>query len=332
MNQNFAFSALFRVIQILGISPFEFNRKFRPFSGIRMRIYSLLNLIFCVVSLGGLYYEKNLYLKSHLNYIENVVSFVQLVAVKISHLIIVGEAFHHRNLMVEFTEGLINIDKAMEEIGVKIRFRRNRRINFMVLALFSGFIFTCALSSSCLKWTFEGDEMLKYSISFYVPFILMNYRYFAIFNFIWTIRERTKMLNGKLSTIQLNHDDFVNFKHSRQITTLSLTVLFKNCNELAGKSINNFDELISLRNIYDKVYKLSVQLNYSFGLSSLFNVSVDFILMTSQVYFISVLLLKSSFGSKDKVDLVVCICYFLPSFTNILIYCTICHLANQTVS
>lgn len=141
------------------------------------------------------------------------------------------------------------------------------------------------------------------------------------------------MMNEKLSTIQLNHDDFDNFKPSTKLTTLSLTIFFKDFSKLTGKKlINNFDELISLRIIYDKIFKLSILLNYSFGLSSLVNVSCDFILMTSQIYFIFVLLLKCSFGSRDTIDLVVCVCYCLPSFVNILIYCTICHLTFQTVS
>lgn len=298
-----------------------------------MRIYSILNLIFCAISIVGLYYEKSLYLTSQLTHIENVVSFVQLVAVKISHLVIVSEAFYCRNLMVEFCEGLIDIDETMMEIGIEINYRKKRRINLIVLGLFSSFVLACGLTSSGLKWIFEGDEVLKYSISFYVPFTVMNFRYFSIFNFVWMIRERVEKLNKKLSTIQLNHDDFVNFKPSKQIMTLSLTVLLKNCRQLtSNKSIRNFDELILLRTIYYKVYKLSILLNYSFGLSNLVSVSNDFVLITSQVYFIFILLLKSSFGLEVAVDLVICICYCLPSIVNILTFCTFCHLTHLTVS
>lgn len=333
MNQNFAFSASFRIIQLLGIATFAFNGDFRPYENARTRLYALLNLILCAAALAGLYYEKSLYLKSHVNHIESVVSFVQLVAVKISHLVIVGEAFYHRRRMVEFCEGLIDIDETLAEIGVKIDYRKSRRINFMVLGMFSIFIIMCGLTSSTLKWIFEGDDMLIYSISFYLPFVVMNFRYFSIFNFIWTVRARVEKLNEKLSTIQLNHDDFVDYRPLKRITTLSLTVLLRNCRQLdQNKLIKKFNELIVLRSVYDRVFKLSILLNYSHGLSCLVNVCNDFILMTSQVYFIFMLLLQNSFGSKATVELVISICCCLPSFVNILIFCTICHMTNLTVS
>lgn len=333
MNQIFTFLTSFRVIQILGTNPFTFNRTFRPYENLCMKIYSILNVAFCVVSLAVFYYERNLYLRSHLNLMGNVVSLVQLLAVKISHLVIVSEAFYQRKLMVEFCEGLIEIDEMMENIGVQIRHKKQKRINSIILGLFSVFVFAFASTSSCLKWIFEGDEMLLFSISFHLPFTVLSFRYFALFSFIWMIKARKEIINDELSTIVLNNDDFFNFKPSKQITTLSLTVIFKNCRQQTRKeSIKNFDKLICLRNIHSKVYKLSVLLNYSFGLSNLVNMSNDFVLITSQIYFIFVLLLKSSFDFKVVVDLAICLCYCLPSFLNISILCTICHLTHLTVS
>lgn len=332
MNQIFAFSTSLRVLQIIGINSITFDRWFRPHDTFRTRIYIFFNLIFCIASLAFLIYEKELYLTSQSNDIgrfEKLVNFMQLSALKISHFVIICEVFLYRKLMVKYFDGIIEVDLMIKKIGFEIDFKEKRRKNLIILLMFSAFIFGCRIGISILD-----GEIFKSFINFVttilllIPFIITNFRNFEVFNLIWIIRGRLEILNLKLEEIQLNQNDYMQIIPSKEIINLSFTFNLSQMNK--KKSIMNFDKLILIRQMYNKVYKLSVLVNNSFGKSNLINIARDFVFVTSQIYFTFIHIVTSD--KIDKIRITISLLAFLPHAMNIFIYSILCHMTTQTVS
>lgn len=331
MNQIFAFIHSIRLFQIIGICPFSVDKNHRPVESRKMLFYSLFQIGLSVLGLVGSFYECKLYLNRIKNNVGNAVDFFQLVGMKITHFVIICESLYQQKTLIAFFTSLCEFDDAMKQVNINVRFKSSRTKNIVVLFVELIFYFGLPLIPLIILIIRHNYHMINYFASYILPHLVCCFRYVQVISCVWFIKRRFELLNERLAEINLQDAPMrikAQYNHS-----FDFKLYFKELKCFKQpQPLKNFEQIILMRQMYDKLYNLSLMVNYSFGLSNLINVANDFVSLTSNSYFVFLSSQKSPFLVDDAFHIAQTFLWSLPHLVNIVTISAICHFTVQVVS
>ncbi|CRL02091.1 CLUMA_CG015588, isoform A [Clunio marinus] len=330
MNQIYAFMPTLKVFQIFGINPFAVNKNFQPEESRNWKIYSIFCIAFSILPLSASWYDGKLYLAEDKSDRGFIVDFIQLLGVRLTHLIIVFEAFYQQKLLLEYFVKLYELDMIIETDigGVKIERNRGKHLRMLMTAA----LFYVGVLLVSLVFLMKRDLTIYiYAISYLLSYLISCFRYLQYFHCVWFIRQRLIILNAKFSEIEIDNKNIErkvkNLKFIKSVDVL----LYKN-DLKSQKYKKNFELLILMRKMYNKVYILSTLVNYSFGFSLLSNIANDFFSLTANSYFICLSMINSSELIEKIFNGVRSFLWCSPHLLNLILASIVCHLTIRTVS
>lgn len=331
MNQIFEFLYSIRLFQFIGISPFSIGKNFRPSESRQMKFYSLFQIGLAVLALVGSFYDRNLYLNGVKRNIANTVDFLQLVGIRLAHLIIVCEAFYQRKTLKYFFAHLCDLDLMMKQVNINVNFRKNQVKSSLKLLAEVVFYLGLPLIAISIVVIRQRFEMIFYGPSYLLPFLVCCFRYLQVSNCVWFIKKRFDLLNERLAEIELNNENIkVKLKN---ISSIDFKIYLREIKKYkSSKPLKYFEQLILMRQMYDKLYNLSLMVNYSFGLSNLVNTTNDFFSLTSNSYFIFMSFQNSPLLPDHIFHIVQTFFWGLPHLVNVVTLSAVCHFTVHSVS
>jgi 7tm Chemosensory receptor len=269
-----------------------------------------------------------MYLNGIKNNIENAIDFFQLVGIRVAHFVIVCESLYQHKTMIKFFKDVCDFDLAMKQVNIENSLRKFRNKNLLVLIVEVIFYFGMPLMALVLLLLRKDYGMITYWVSYFLPLLVCCFRYVQACNCVWFIKQRFEILNERLSKIDLldEHDEKLNL-----ITSIDFKLYIKEMKRFKRpKLLKNFEQLILMRQLYDKLYNLSLDVNYSFGISNLVNIANDFVSLTSNSYFIFLSLQSSPYDTIFHILQTIFWC--LPHLVNIVSISAVCHFTVHAVS
>lgn len=330
MNQIFVSLPSIRVFQFFGMSPFAVDQNFQPKESRWLRFYSLLLIAMALIGLVLSFIQWDMYLnglKSNTGYIAD---FLQLVGIRTAHVIILCESMYQRKTLLKFFENLCEVDKMMEKAKINIKVEARQRKNY--LAIISVLLFNVGMQLMVLiiNTVFREGYQVLYWVSYLPPFLVSCLRYFQAFNCVLFIRKRYEILNERLAQMQLKDEGFS--VPQKLIPTVDFKLYVTDSYLKPSKPLKDFQQIVLMRQMYDKLYILSTMVNYSFGLSNLINISNEFVSITVNGYFVFLSLQSWPLSEDHWLRVIQAIFWCLPHLINIILISTVCHLAVYTVS
>lgn len=301
MNQLYSFLPSIRVLQFFGISPFGVNKDYYPTPNRNLRIYSFIQITIFAIALIGVMYERDLYLNGRNNSVGNTVDFVQLTGIRIAHFVILCESLIQNKSLIKFFKNLCEIDMMLKKVEIDIDFQLEYRTNFKLLCFMLVFYFGMELIVLSILTIRVEYRMVGYWLSYLLPYLVSCFRYYQVINCVWFIKKRFQYLNDKLEELKMKHKMLKDVPSmnvlgkSKFVATIgfveeSYFKIYSTANKQQrnpkSMPIKDFEHLILMRKLYDKLYIISTMINYSFGLSNLVNIGNDFVAITSNCYFV----------------------------------------------
>lgn len=169
---------------------------------------------------------------------------------------------------MKFFDHLLKIDlEMMNKLDIRWNFEDQRKINlFFSLSATIFYIGSMLVVLLTISLRQEGSKIFYYHASYWiaylVPLLFSCLRYYQIINCVWLIKMRLEILNKRLSNIGIQ-DEVQEKQRSLSIYFELFAKEMKSSNRL--KKENFFDQLLTFRQIYDKLYVSSTIINYSFG-------------------------------------------------------------------
>jgi hypothetical protein len=259
----------------------------------KLRRYSIFLFCFLASFICTVFYERDLFLSSKKSNVGETVDFIQLVSMRMSSIIIIAEAFMTRHRLINYFNNLRDVDTLLLKVGVKVNFRAEQSWNFIKIAMMLAFYVGC---QSCCVLAYhlrQRMNLLNYWISYTPFFFLCCIRYLQLINLITVIKRRVDVVNARLKEINM-------------ILPYSM------------------EKLQHLRKICYKLSIMSQTVNFSFGFSTLVNLTNDFITITLNSYFTFVAFQNLKFRSIVKV--VESVLWSAPHCINIIVLATVCQL------
>lgn len=280
------------IYQFSGICPICLDRNFRAQKSRQLRNYSIYLLIYLTSFIFSLYYEKENFINNRKSNVGATVDFIQLVSMRISSIIIVLEALITREFLINFFNNLNDVDRLMANIDVQTKFKVEQIKNLVIITITIIFYIGCELIVVLMYKLRNRMETFLYWIS-YVPFYVhCCIRYLQLIEYIMIIKRRVDIVNTKLRKIDVMRP-------------------------------SDYDTLDNLREICYKLFIMSQSINRAFGLSTLINITNDFITITLNNYFIFVAF--QQFTYKSKIKAVESFSWSVPHYINIILLSTCCH-------
>lgn len=328
MNQIHAFLPTIRFLQVLSLCPFSVDKHFQPKLSQRLKFYCLGWMIVSVTGLLPLYYKSEIYVSGEKSDVGTTVDYIQLIGMRLSHIIILIEVLVNEKILIKFFSNLCEIDENINKVGAVIDFVKEKRKSTQ--RLFLALLFYVGVSLLHLTVVFLRSQfglITNYWLSYFIPYVISCFRYFQIFNLVSFIHKRIAILNDKLAELDMKAEE----EEPIQLPTGFKLYTTDNKFKSRPPTIKNFEQLNLFRETYDKLYVLSTIVNYSFGLSTLVNIGNDFVSITSNTYFMFIRLQKVALDLDDILRIMETIFWCLPHFVNVLVIVALCHSTVQTV-
>jgi hypothetical protein len=283
------------------------------------------------VSITGLcasLYERELYLNKVKNSIGNTIDFLQLIGMRLARFVIVCEAFYQHETLRRFFANLCEIDLQMRRVNAKVKFQSGRVKNFVILMCQIVFYLGMPMSALGITVIRGNYDMIAYCGSYILPLLTCCARYVQMSYCVWFIKERFETLNEMLAEIDINvvKDN----SHIQSIGFMLYIEEFKSFKK--AKPLKNFEKLIEMREMYGKLYNLTLLVNYSFGLSCVIMIANDFVSLTSNTYFIFISMTSDPFLFDHFLHVLQTFLWLLPHLVNFVVICGVCHLTMNVVS
>lgn len=291
-------SKLFLLYQIFGFFPFNVDSKnFLPYESKFISKFLIIFLLCLVVPFITSYKEREFFLTSKKSRVSETVDFMQLVLMRMSSFIFVFESFLHKKDLMKYFKNLHEVEKLFKKLGIELNFKAEQKRHSMVISVVMIFYTLTELVVLLCYYMRDSVETSLYWV-LYIPFFIhCCLRYLQFMNFILIIKKRVDIVNSELINIfQLTSE-----------SQRTLEVLRKICYELYG---------------------MSFAINNTFGLSTLINMTNDFITVTLNSYFISVSF--EDLNRKTRWKIVESIFWSLPHCMNIIALATCCQLSLQS--
>lgn len=325
MSQISAFLPSIRVLQIVGLCPFSIGKGFQPKARRKFQIYSVLLIVASIIALAASMLQKDLYVNGIQSSIVYTVDFFQLVGIRIEHLTIVVESFvQTENLMNIFTT-ISEADALLEKLDIEVTTSRVKS-SFLFLMKISSFV-VFQLAALALIIHRQEYQAIAYWASYFFPSFVGCLRYYQLISLMWFIRSRTEILNARLADLRLFSDK--SFHHQTQSYKL-YELDYQHLQR--PKPLKTFQKLILFKQVYKKLYNVSMLTNYAFGLSSVVNIANDFVSITANAYFVFLSLQNSPFTVDDILKVIQSVCFCFPHIINIVTVSAASHYTTLSVS
>lgn len=227
LNQIYGFLPTLRLFQFIGISPFSISSgENKPVASRNFKIYSSLQiLVFLLALLSGLY-DRDLYLSDQKNNVGNTVDFVQLIGIRMAHLVILFESlFQYKNLM-RFYGNLVEIDSLMvKRLNIRLKFDQEIHRNLVTLCLMVSFYFGMEFLVLVALLMRGQYYMVAYWTSYLIPYLVSCFRYYQTISCVVFVKTRFQLLNEKLEYIKVKKKRQANVQFkvsSKLIATIGL--------------------------------------------------------------------------------------------------------------
>ncbi|XP_055845346.1 putative gustatory receptor 2a [Episyrphus balteatus] len=269
--------------------------------------------------------------------IGKTMDFIQLVSIRIAHIACVIETLCRRNEQQMLLKRIQEIDRLFEiSLNIDVDNRKFRSKNLKSgLAMITLYL-SCEICIILVTVYGPSPDLVSFWILYFVPFIICGIRYFQYFIFIAIIKQRFRKLIDVLANVSLLNANKLSEKEKLYNGKVPATVkLVKNLNKF-NKNLyrNGFDltNLLVIRDIYNRLWELSILVNKCFGLSILVIVGMDFLAITSNLYWIFLNLNKYSTVYEGFVRVIASAIWSLSHVFNILTIALMCHKTVESTS
>uniref|UniRef100_A0A1I8MVH4 Gustatory receptor n=1 Tax=Musca domestica TaxID=7370 RepID=A0A1I8MVH4_MUSDO len=302
---------VFQIIyQFTNLTPWSINRKGWIFQRSRiLEAYCVaVILVSVVVLLYGLF-SKNAITTINSNDIGKTVDFIQLVGIRVAHIVSIAEALIRREEQKKFYQQLIEIDKIFEK-SLNIDLNNGK---FHSSTAKSGLLILCVYIISEVfiliahLISYENENFQIYWIFYLVPLLICGLRYFQTFTSIRLIQKRLNELIKLLNEINLHKPLLELSLHKRQ--------------EMENTDMK---KLLIVRDLYNRLFLLTEIFNRYFGVSMLINLGNDFISITSNCYWIFINFKTFASTTKNFLQIAGSTVWFIPHVLNVLVLAILC--------
>ncbi|XP_073828631.1 gustatory receptor 2a [Musca autumnalis] len=333
--------AIFQLIyQFANLTPWSINRKTWTYE--RSRLLEFYGGAVIFISTGVLLHSlfgQNAIITINSNDIGKTVDFIQLVGIRVAHIVSIAEALLRREDQKMFYQQLMEIDKIFEKsLNLDVE---NGKFNSLAInrSLIISSVYIISEIFILITHLISGDNenFHVYWIFYLLPLIICGLRYFQIFTTIHLIQRRLKKLILVINEINLNkpHKGDDKEKETFFPTTLEpikVTTAHSGLSGFDGLSLQkrlakeNVDlkRLLIVRDLYNRIFLLTEIFNRYFGISMLINLGNDFISITSNCYWIFINFKNFASTTKDFLQIAGSSVWSIPHLLNVLILAISC--------
>ncbi|XP_061403038.1 putative gustatory receptor 2a [Musca vetustissima] len=328
--------AIFQLIyQITNLAPWALNRKTGNFERSRaLEIYGMTILAISTILLFYGLFGKNALSTINSNDIGKTVDFIQLVGIRVAHIVSIAEALMRREDQKKFYEQLMEIDHIFEK-------SLNRDMHNGIFhsntvqrgALMLSIYIICEIFILIAHVVANDNENFPtYWIFYVMPLIICGLRYFQMFTAIRLIQRRLNALTQVINEINLHEPTKAEkevFTKSLEPIKLGATQSNPNIFELSlqkRQEMENADmkRLLIIRDLYNRLFVLTELYNQYFGISMLINLGNDFISITSNCYWIFINFKNFASTTKDFLQIAGSTVWSIPHLLNVLVLAILC--------
>jgi gustatory receptor len=290
MNTVYSAKPSLRIFQIVGATPIAIDRSLKVVPSIKVQTYTfVLLVIFAITFIFGLF-NSQLHLNNDNNCIGNTVDYIQLVGIRICHILILIESLLQQGTLCLFFEKINEVDIELQrKLNIIIDYTDSRRRISMRLASLLCFYIFCETVFVLLVMMRNDTEFFEYWAVYLLPFIVCCLKYSQTIGFVQLLKSRYQLLNDKLSSLRW-------IKPEKK---LIVGKEYESCPKMLVQT-TTFDEMLVIRGLLNRMFDLSSLVNRLFGWSMLVNVGTDFVAITSNSYFIFVYFQDTTIQNKDS--------------------------------
>lgn len=220
--------------------------------------------------------------------LDNLVTFFLSLFVRITFLVSFTEMLLKRQDHISFLEKLPEIDEIfLSEFGVVTKKRRDVQLNFMISVIF-WIIFNTVIQIYEAYDSEFNQSNLAIILIFWIPIIVNSMRCFQLISSVSVIENRFRILNESLATLSLKEEPEIS-------TVISMSV---------DRYYTNFRKIVVLKDLYDRIWKLSNLTNSYHDRTILVNVTNSFLWITAMLYYIytDIIAIESALGFISELD------------------------------
>lgn len=202
--------------------------------------------------------------------LDNLVTFFLSLFVRITFLVSFIEMILKRQDHLSYLEKLPEIDEIfLKEFGMVTKKRRDVQLNFMISVVF------WLLCSTVIQIYEAYDSEFNQSnaaiiLIFWIPIMVNSLRCFQLISTVSVIENRFTILNECLCTLSLKEEPEIS-------TVIPMSV---------DRFYINFRKIVVLKDLYDRIWKLSNLTNSYHDRTILLNVTNSFLWITAMLYYI----------------------------------------------
>ncbi|XP_017851345.1 putative gustatory receptor 2a [Drosophila busckii] len=327
-----ALAPLHRICQLCNLWPWRLNESTRQLQRCRwLELYGWLVLLGSSVFLAyGLFNADHLMREdsSVTGNIGHTVDYIQLVGIRVAHVMALLEALWQRRAQSSFFTQLQELDREFARLlhievnNEQLRRRMTQRAAWMLAGyvLSQGFILITKMLGT--DHTFP-----MYWLAYLLPLLVCGVRYFQIFTAVLLVRQRLDLLLRLLQSLQLN-ETLPGGEHSCDCKYI---VQQLDRDALAAQQ-RSLQRLMAARQLYQRLWLLVSLLNRCFGLSMLMNLGNDFLAITSNCYWIFLNFRQFAASPQDFLQIIGSAVWSTPHVGNVLALALICERAAYCVS
>lgn len=203
--------------------------------------------------------------------LDNLVTFLLTLFVRITFLVSFTEMLLKRTDHLNFLEKLPEIDAILlNEFGVVTKKRRNVQLNFMI-SLICWIVFNTVIQIYEAYDSEFNQSNPAVILIFWIPILVNSMRCFHLISSVSVIENRFNILNESLSTMSLKEEPV------EISTVIPMSV---------DHFYINFRKIVVLKDLYDRIWKLSNWTNSYHDRTILLNVTNSFLWITAMLYYI----------------------------------------------
>lgn len=317
-----------RLLQIVGLCNYNSDLKHNKW----WRVYSMVLCLILIIGLIDATVNDSVPLTFRFASLNSLVSQLQGVGIKLCHIIILIEQVICSKKYGKIIQNLIELIKNVENLSSK-RVNEFDWLQIHMKVLLIGFVYIAAtIASVCSFYTPGFVVLFKLWTLFIAAFITNSLRCLQLYRLIHAIEKI-------LLSMRLLVKEF-NFKGYRYQSTFACFLDLDNFNNDKIKIWNGRDDLESnyaklqkMKSYYHKLWILSNDISYNFGVSMLMNFGYTFLAITGTSYFFFVAMCKDSMDAQSKIFFTVIIfSYLTPFIISIYSICNICGKVEDQVN
>ncbi|KAM7347934.1 gustatory receptor 2a [Cochliomyia hominivorax] len=333
------------IYQIACLSPTLIDRK--TWCLIKSRLLQIYILIITMGStafmLYGLFTDDD-FIKTNDNDVGQTVDFIQIVGIRVAHIVSISECLIRRNEQKQFYMEVKEIDRIFERsLNVDVNNKKFRRTTIQRFVLMA-FIYLAAeffiLASKLLS---QEKNFILFWIFYLLPLLICGIRYFQMFTAMRIIKHRFKLLVNILNQINLktfkcpqkdlNITDNINrigaVNLPQTLILLETSLLKRRRCDMENPELKR---LLIVREVYNRLFNISEIINRYFGVSMLINVGNDFISITSNCYWIFYNFQDFHSTRNDFLLIAGSAVWTIPHLVNVLVLAILCERTVQTTN